>query len=67
MLSMLNNPEFQAKVAGAATAFLKDPKSLSASAMPGTPVPFAQILGTAMMAPQSLPDILGVTITANQD
>ncbi|WP_425087271.1 hypothetical protein [Stappia sp.] len=67
MLSMLNNAEFQAKVAGAATAFLKDPKSLSASAMPAAPVPFAQILGTAMMAPQSLPDILGVTITANQD
>jgi hypothetical protein len=67
MLSMLNNAEFQAKVAGAATAFLKDPKSLSASATPAAPVPFAQILGTAMMAPQSLPDILGVTITANQD
>ena len=67
MLSMLNNAEFQAKIAGAATAFLKDPKSLSASAMPAAPVPFAQILGTAMMAPQSLPDILGVTITANQD
>lgn len=67
MLSMLNNAEFQAKVAGAATTFLKDPKSLSASATPAAPVPFAQILGTAMMAPQSLPDILGVTITANQD
>ncbi|WP_029057212.1 hypothetical protein [Stappia stellulata] len=67
MLSMLNNAEFQAKVAGAATAFLQDPQSLSATATPAAPVPFAQILGTAMMAPQSLPDILGVTITANED
>jgi hypothetical protein len=67
MLSMINNPPFQAKVAAAATTFLKDPKSISATAMPSAPVPFAQVLGTAMMAPQTLPDILGVTITANEN
>lgn len=67
MLSMINNPGFQKKVAAAATTFLNDPKSLSATAMPSAPVPFAQVLGTAMMAPQTLPDILGVTITANEN
>lgn len=67
MLSVINNADFQKKVASAATAFLKDPKSLTAKATPAAPVPFAQILGTAMMAPQSLPDILGVSISANED
>lgn len=67
MLSVINNADFQKKVASAATAFLKDPKSLTAKAAPPAPVPFAQILGTAMMAPQSLPDILGVSISANED
>ena len=30
------------------------------------PLPLAQVMGTAMMAPQILPDILNVTIAANE-
>jgi hypothetical protein len=66
MLSVLNNADFQTKVAAAATSFLQDPKSFSAVARPATPLPLAQVMGTAMMAPQLLPDLLNVTVTANQ-
>ena len=65
MLAILNNAEFQNEVAGAASVFLNDPKSLQVTAMPGTPIPFASILGAAMMAPQSLPALLGVSVVAN--
>ncbi|WP_067215471.1 hypothetical protein [Stappia indica] len=67
LLSAIGNPDFQKSVSGAATAFLNDPQSISATAAPAAPVPFAQLLGTAMMAPQTLPTILGVTVAANQD
>jgi hypothetical protein len=66
MLAALQNQAFQDKVASAASSFLTDPKSLMVSVSPANPVPVAQIMGAAMMAPQSLPDILGVDIVANQ-
>ncbi|MBA5776697.1 hypothetical protein H2509_06100 [Stappia sp. F7233] len=67
MLSVIGNPEFQNKVAGALTTFLKDPKSLRAVATPANPVPIAQLIGTAMIAPQTLPDVLAVEIRANSE
>lgn len=67
MLAILDNPSFQSKVETALVSFLKEPKSLRAVASPAAPVTFAQIMGTAMMAPQSLPDVLGVAISANEN
>lgn len=66
MLKMLGNPDFEGKVAAAATAFLKAPQNLTITAAPAQPVPIAQLVGTAMMAPQSLPTVLNVTVEANQ-
>jgi hypothetical protein len=65
MLSLLQNPDFQAKVATALGSFLKEPGTLEIIATPGAPVPVAQIMGAAMMAPQTLPQVLGVGISAN--
>lgn len=65
MLAQLNNPEFAAKVTAAVGAYLDDPKSLTITAAPATPVPAAQIMAAGMSAPQSIPDVLGVTVTAN--
>jgi len=65
MLNFLGNPPFQEKVAQAGTAFLNDPKSLTISASPAQPVPFAQIGSAAGQSPQTLPDLLGVDVTAN--
>ncbi|WP_428642987.1 hypothetical protein [Roseibium sp.] len=66
MLGMLQNKELEAQVAKAVTDYLTTPGSLEITAAPGTPVPVSQIMGTAMLAPQMIPQILSVAITANQ-
>ncbi|WP_150526643.1 hypothetical protein [Roseibium sediminis] len=66
LLGALNNKEFQDKVSTAVSSFLNDPQSLQVVAAPANPVPFAQIMGTVMLAPQGLPKILGLDVKANQ-
>ncbi|MHA7773191.1 hypothetical protein [Roseibium sp. M-1] len=66
MLGMLQNKELEGQVAQAVTEFLNTPGSLEVKAAPGAPVPLSQIMGTAMFAPQMIPQILSVGITANQ-
>ncbi|PVB63756.1 hypothetical protein DCO57_00990 [Labrenzia sp. 011] len=65
MLGMLQNQELQDKVQQAVTQYLTTPGSLEINAAPGVPVPMAQIMGTAMLAPHMIPQILSVTIAAN--
>jgi hypothetical protein len=65
LLNALENPTFQEKVAVAASAFLKDPKSLTLTATPASPVPFAEIMEAVGNAPSTLPDLLKFEITAN--
>ncbi len=65
MLSALQNPKFQKTVSDAAAEFLKERKTIVASANPSQPVPIAQIVGTAMVAPQTIPDVLSVNVTTN--
>ncbi|TFF25587.1 hypothetical protein E3C22_09605 [Jiella endophytica] len=65
MLAQLQNPDFQKQVSDAVSTFLKDPKSLSISIDPETPVPAMQIAGAAMGAPQTLPQVLSLEVTAN--
>ena len=64
-LSMLQNPEFQNKVATAVGKFLADPKSLTISVQPDRPVSGAELFGLVQTAPQTLPDVLGASIEAN--
>jgi hypothetical protein len=66
MLNMIGNQGFQDKVATAAIAFLKSPKSITVVAAPTNPVSFKAISDAAINAPQTLPDILVVDITANK-
>ncbi len=65
LVSAIGNKDFEAKIATAASAFLKAPKSLTVSANPAKPTPVAEIMGAAMMAPQSLPTVLGADVKAN--
>jgi hypothetical protein len=65
MLNFIGNEAFQKKVADAATAFLNDPKSITISAKPAAAVTFVQIMGAGQTAPQTLPDLLGADIQAN--
>lgn len=64
-LSYLQNPDFQKDVTDAVTAYLNDPKSLSISIDPANPVPATQLIGAAMGAPQTLPSVLSLTVSAN--
>jgi hypothetical protein len=65
MLNAINNPAFQEKVAKAGQAFLADPKSVTITVNPAQPVAFQEIMGNAMSAPQTLPDMLAIDVTAN--
>ncbi|KQV11286.1 hypothetical protein ASC97_15280 [Rhizobium sp. Root1203] len=65
MLAQLNIPELQNAVSAAVTTFLDDPKSLTVRAAPAKPVPLPMIMGAAMGAPNTLPQVLGVKVSAN--
>jgi hypothetical protein len=64
-LSMIQNPEFQNKVAAAVGQFLTEPKSLTISVQPDRPITGAELFGLVQTARQTLPDVLGVSIEAN--
>ncbi|MCO5156453.1 MAG: hypothetical protein M9945_06825 [Aquamicrobium sp.] len=64
-LAQLNNPELTAQASQAVSTFLDDPQSLTVSARPAQPVPFALLMATAMTTPVELTKSLGVTVTAN--
>ncbi|MBL0371300.1 hypothetical protein JJB09_04605 [Rhizobium sp. KVB221] len=65
LLAQLNMPELQNQIVEAANAFLDDPKSIEVTAEPAQPMPFPQIMGTAMGNPADLAKTLNVQITAN--
>lgn len=64
-LVMIQNPGFQNKVATAIGRFLADPQSLTISIQPDRPLTGGEIFGLLQTAPQTLPDVLGVVIEAN--
>lgn len=64
-LALIQNPEFQNKVAAAIGKFLTDPKSLTISIQPDRPITGAELFSLLQTAPQTLPDVLGVLIEAN--
>ncbi|MCY6380119.1 hypothetical protein [Hoeflea prorocentri] len=66
LLAQLQNPEFQKQVTEAVSLYLSDPKSIEITAQPEAPLPFASVAGSAMGAPQTLPQVLNVSVTANQ-
>ncbi|MBB3591793.1 hypothetical protein FHX08_002137 [Rhizobium sp. BK529] len=65
MLAQLNIPELQNAIAAAVSTFLDNPKSLTVKATPEKPVVFPMIVGAAMGAPNTIPQMLGVKVSAN--
>ena len=65
-LAKLKNPQFQQEINDAVGKFLDDPKNIEIKAAPDKPVAFPTIMGSAMAAPQTLPDVLNMKVTANQ-
>jgi hypothetical protein len=64
-LAQYNMPDLQNMLSAAMNTYLDDPKSLTITAQPPKAVPFPMIMGAAMGAPNTLPKVLGVTVTAN--
>lgn len=65
LLAAVNNPDFQKELADAVGTFLKDPQSLTLKIEPEAPVSGEEILGLMGSAPQTLPDRLNASVTAN--
>ncbi|MEB2844016.1 hypothetical protein GAO09_20555 [Rhizobiales bacterium RZME27] len=65
MLAQYNMPELQKSLTDALNAYLDDPGSFTISAKPEKSVAVPTIMGAAMAAPNTIPQILGVNVTAN--
>ncbi len=65
MLAQLNIPELQNAISAAVSTFLDNPKSLTVKATPEKPVAFPMIVGAAMGAPNTVPQMLGMKVSAN--
>lgn len=66
VLAQYNVPKLQTMVSEAVNIYLDNPGNFTISAAPANPVPFPMIMGAAMGAPNTLPDVLGVTVEANK-
>ena len=62
----LNMPGFSEMVSKAVGAFLSNPGNLSVKIAPPAPVAISEIVGAGMAAPQTIPELLNVQVTANQ-
>lgn len=65
MLAQLNIPELQNAVTAAINTYLDDPKSFTITSAPAKPVPFPMIVGAAMGAPNTIPTVIGLKVSAN--
>lgn len=65
MLAQYNMPELQKALSEALNTYLDKPGSFTISAKPEKSVPVPTIMGAAMAAPNTIPQVLGVKVTAN--
>ena len=66
MLAQLNIPELQNSVSAAINSYLDKPESFTLDATPDKPIPFPMIVGAAMGAPNTIPKMIGLKVTANE-
>ncbi len=64
-LTPFASKEFLSEVEAELSDFLEDPKSFRVTLKPANPLPVAQIAAGYMTSPQTLPQLLGLTIEAN--
>jgi hypothetical protein len=65
LLNFIGNEAFQGKIVTAVTTFLNDPKSITLSAAPSAPVGFDAIMSAFTAARETIPDLVGADISAN--
>ncbi|SIP90906.1 hypothetical protein SAMN05880590_101145 [Rhizobium sp. RU35A] len=66
IVAQWNLPTLQNSLSAAVNAFIDHPRNLTVTAEPANPVPFPMIIGAAQSAPNTLPDVLGIKVSANQ-
>ncbi|MEM9222101.1 MAG: hypothetical protein AAGB11_06820 [Pseudomonadota bacterium] len=66
LAGILGDQALAGSIAGEVQAFLSDPRNFSVSAQPPSPVPLAQLIGAAMAAPAQIPQLLQLSVSANQ-
>ncbi len=66
MLAQLNLPTLQNSLSAAINSFIDNPHNFTITAEPANPIPLPMIIGTAQAAPNTLPDMLGVSVSANE-
>ncbi|QLF70043.1 hypothetical protein FE840_011105 [Peteryoungia desertarenae] len=65
MLAQAKLGALQNEVSAAINAYLDNPQSLTIAAAPASPVAFPMIMGAAMGAPETIPGLIGLKVTAN--
>jgi len=55
----------QNEVSAAVNTYIDNPKALTIAAAPANPVAFPMIMGAAMGAPETIPGLIGLKVTAN--
>lgn len=65
MLAQAKLGDIQNTVSAAVNAYIDKPESFTITAAPENPVPFPMIMGASMGAPETLPKVLGIDVTAN--
>ncbi|HEX2255232.1 MAG TPA: hypothetical protein VHG92_00790 [Afifellaceae bacterium] len=65
LLAAINNPGFQQQVTNAVGSFLQDPQSLTIEVAPEQPITGAEIMEIVNTAPNTLPDRLNASVSAN--
>lgn len=67
MLAQAKLGALQNEISSAVNTYLDDPQNLTISAAPEKPVPFPMIMGAGMGAPETIPQLLGVSVSANEE
>lgn len=65
VLAQYDVPELQNMLSAAVNTYLDNPGNFTISAEPENGVPFPMVMGAAMGAPNTLPKVLGIKVTAN--
>ena len=66
VLNYIDNQAFRAQFIDAAEAFLKNPKSITITAVPPMPVPLGEAMRAVLHDPLKLPDLLQPKVVANK-
>ncbi|MER0238170.1 hypothetical protein [Fulvimarina sp. MAC8] len=65
-IAQIGDANFQTQVTDAIRSFLEDPDSIRVASEPAQPIPVMQLVGAAMGAPQSIPNVLKLQVQANE-